>query len=206
MKRVVVSLIALSLVGCETTGYREYAMAMTRIAEAQAQIAREQSLAMIALARDPNAGETTRTVAVLMLALGVQSGKMNATLAPPQNEGLEWAKVLLPTVATLGLGYWGYQLGKTQSNNQAQTTQASYAAFAAFKPAPIDFSTLPITTVTNTTTNTTTNTRTDTDVSNRDGNVLVGTGGIDNNRPIAIVPPVTIVPPVVPIVPVVTGP
>jgi hypothetical protein len=181
---------------------------MARIAEAQASVAREQSIAMMTLARDPNAGETTRTVAVLMLALGVQTNKASVQIQPPQNEALQWAQVLLPTVATLGLGYWGYRTAVTQSNNQAQTTQASYAAFTAFKPTPIDFSKLPTTSVVNTTTNI----RNDNDVTNHDGFVQVGgqapVNGTQDNRvttPAPVITPVVVVPPVVPIVPVVTG-
>lgn len=207
MKRLTALVLIVCLTGCASTSYQEYALAMTRIAEAQAQIAREQSLAMIALARDPNAGETTRTVAVLMLALGVQNSKSNSpSLQPPQNEALQWATVILPTAATLGLGYWGYKLGVAQSNNSAATTQASYTAFTKFA-TPIDFTKIPPQTINTTTTNTTINTRTDTDITNRDGVVAVGadpTASQDNR--VTNPTPVVVVPPVVPIVPVVTGP
>jgi hypothetical protein len=138
-----------------------------------------------------------------MLALGVQSNKAQVQVQPPQNEALQWMQVLLPTVATLGLGYWGYRLGVHQSDNQANTTIASYNAFTAFKPlpqAPIDFSTVRpnVTTIT-------TNTN---EITNRDGNAAIGGNATQDNslRPINVTPPVVVVPPVVPIVPVVTGP
>jgi hypothetical protein len=205
MKRIATLVLSASLVGCQSTGYQEYALAMARIAEAQASVAREQSIAMMTLARDPNAGETTRTVAVLMLALGVQTNKASVQIQPPQNEALQWAQVLLPTVATLGLGYWGYRTAVTQSNNQAQTTQASYAAFTAFKPTPIDFSKFPVTNDSHNITTTTTQTR----ITNDDGVIAVGanpTASQDNStRPVTPIVPVVVVPPVVPIVPVITG-
>ena len=203
--RTISAVLCFTLVGCQTTSYQEYALAQTRIAEAQAAVAREQTIAMMALARDPQAGETTRTVAVLMLALGVQNNKAHVSLQPPMNEALEWTRVLLPTIATLGLGYWGYKTAVTQSNNQAATTQASYAAFAAFKPVPQPF--VPTSSTVNNITTTS-----NTDLWNRDGFVIVGgtaqqapTSGTQDNSP----PPVVIVPPVfspVPVTPVIPGP
>jgi hypothetical protein len=144
---------------------------------------------------------TTRTVAVLMLALGANNNKQQINLVPPQNEALEWARVLVPSLSTLAMGYFGYRLGVTQSNNASDVAQSGYAAMngianggfnalTAFKPAPIDWANLPV--ITTTTTNTTVNTNTEID--NHSGQVAVGGG--DANRP-AIVPPTVITPVVV---------
>jgi hypothetical protein len=188
MKRIA-TLLALSLMGCQTQGYQEYALAMSRIAESQASVAREQAQAMILLAKDPQASDTTRTVAIMMLAMGAQNAKSTVQLQPPPNEALQWASVILPSLTNLGLGYFGYRTAVHVSDNQAETTQASYAAFASFKPQPIDFGALTRPNVTNTTTTTTT------DVTNQTGLVIVG-GGEGSQSP-AVIPPVVVVPPVV---------
>lgn len=196
--KAIAAVLAVTLVGCQTQGYQQYADAMARIAEANASVAREQAQAIIMLAHDPKAGETTRSIAVLMLALGAQSGKQQVNVMPPQNEALEWARVLVPSLSTLAMGYFGYRLGVHQSDNAADVSIAGYgamngiansgfAAVGAFKPTPIDWSTFPVTT------------RIETNVTNRDGQVVLGgDGSQDNsNRPIAVVPPVVPVPVVV---------
>lgn len=199
MRRATAAILTITLAGCQTTGYADYANAVARVAEANAQIAREQSAAMMELAKfgsDP----TTRTVAVLMLAMGAQNGQKNVHIAPPQNEALEWARVLVPSLSTLAMGYFGYRLGVHQSDNSADVSIAGYNAMngiansgfnavTAFKLPPIDFSTLRPNTIT--TTNTTTNTAID--IVNDSGQVAVG----GNATQPAIVPPVVVVPPVV---------
>ena len=100
---------------------------------------------------------------------------------PPQNEALQWAQVLLPTVATLGMGYWGYQLGKVQSNNAASVSIAGYNAMGSiadsgftavgqFKPQPFDWAGLAALQPNNTVTTTLTN----------NGNGVLGSGAVDN--------------------------
>jgi hypothetical protein len=191
--RAIAAALVVFLVGCQSTGYQEYALAMSRIAESQASVAREQAQAMILLARDPQASETTRTVAVLMLALGVQNSKAQVQMQPPINETLEWVRVLAGPVSNIGLAYFGYRLGVHTSSDNAANVQASYAALAAFKPAPAGPQ-LP-TTVNNTWT------RSDTVITNKDGFVVSGgaaqqapTTANQDNSPVAIIPPVVIVP------------
>jgi hypothetical protein len=200
MKRLLAATLSFALVGCQTAGYQQYADAMARIAEANAEVAREQARAMKDLAQF-GGDQTTRAIAVVMLALGSQQNKQQVQLQPPQNEALQWAQVVLPSVVSLGLGWWGYKLGIHQSDNQANTTIASYNAFTAFKPQPIDFSQIRPNNTTITTT-TTTNTN---DIRTRDGNAAIGGDANQDNslRPINVTPPVVVVPPVVPVVPVV---
>ena len=190
MKLTPIALI-ITLSGCQSTGYQQYADAMARIAESQASVQREQTAAMMRLA-EFGGDQTTRTVAVLMLALGGgANNKAYPTVQPPQNEALQWAQVILPSISTLALGYWGYHLGKTQSNNAADVSIAGYGAMngiaqsgfnavGQFKPTPIDWANFPITNRV--------------DINNRDGLVVVGgDGNQDNsNRPIAVVPPVVV--------------
>jgi len=199
--RATAAVLVIALAGCQTTGYQDYADAMARIAEANASIAREQTRAMQELAQH-GGDQTTRTVAVVMLALGAQNGRQNQQIAPPQNEALEWARILVPSLSTLAMGYFGYRLGVHQSDNNADVSIAGYGAMqgiatggfnavTAFKPLPIDWSGLAGLRPNITTTTTTTNT---TDITNRDGQVVIN----GNATQPAIVPPVVVVPPVVP--------
>jgi hypothetical protein len=107
-----------------------------------------------------------------MLALGI--GKPQQVIVePPKNEALQWAQVLMPTLTAVGLGYFGYRLGQTQSNNAASVSIAGYGAMngiadsgfnavGQFKPAPFDWSGLAalqpnVTSTVSTTTTTSTN-------------------------------------------------
>jgi hypothetical protein len=191
------------LTGCQTTGYQDYADAMARIAEANASVAKEQMFAMRQLAEN-GGDQTTRTVAVVMLALGAQNGQKQVNLAPPQNEALEWARILVPSLSTLAMGWFGYRLGMTQSDNAADVSIAGYGAMqgiaaggfnavTAFKPLPIDWAGLAALRPNNTTTTTTTTSNT-TDITNRDGQVVIN----GNATQPAIVPPVVVVPPAAP--------
>jgi hypothetical protein len=224
MKRIL--LVTLVLGGCQTTLDPNYALQLesyrltisaqqsVEIAKANAEAARYAAMAAIA----ERADGPTKSMAIFALAMsrgGEASTKPVEVHLPripetQEDRALKWATVFAGPTTALVSSYFGYQLGKVQSNNQAQTTQASYAALVAFKPQPIDWSKIPgsVSNIITTTTNTTTDTRNDTDITNRDGNVNVGVGAPANqdNSPIAIVPPVVVVPPVVPIVPVVTTP
>jgi hypothetical protein len=196
--RLVASVLVIALAGCQTENYGLYAQSMARIAEANASVAREQAAAMERLAQFSGASDTVRTVAVIMLAMGAQNAKTQVNVVPPQNEALQWAQVLLPSISTLALGYWGYHLGKTQSNNAADVSIAGYNAMngiansgfnavGAFKPVPIDWTNFPVTN--------------HIEIGNRDGQVVIGGDGAQDNstRPVVIVPPVFAPVPVVPV-------
>ena len=197
--RATAAVLVVALTGCQTTGYQDYADAMARIAEANASISREQTRAMQELAQH-GGDQTTRTVAVVMLALGAQNGRLNQQIAPPQNEALEWARILVPSLSTLAMGYFGYRLGVQQSSDNSNTAQAGYGAMqgiaqggfnavTAFKPVPIDWAGISNLRP-NTTTTTTTTTNTAIDIANRDGQVVIN----GNATQPAIVPPVVVVP------------
>ena len=225
MKRFA-ALLTVALTGCATTLDPNYAVQLesyrltimsqqnVEIARARAEEARYVAMAQIA----DRADAQTKSMAILALALG---GKGEASARPveialpripetQEDRALKWAAVFAGPTTAIATGYFGYRLGQTQSNNQANTTIASYNALASFKPAPIDFTKIPPTTVTNTWTST--NIRDDNTVTNHDGFVQVGgqapvTGTQDNRvTPVTPIVPVVVVPPVVPIVPVVTGP
>jgi len=180
MKRAACWLCIVSMLGgCATPeAYQAYAASMRDIAASNAQAQAAQHTAIMHLATAGDA--TTKTVAVLMLALGV--GKPQQVIVePPKNEALQWAQVLMPTLTAVGLGYFGYRLGQTQSNNAAATSIAGYGAMngiadsgfnavGQFKPAPFDWSGLAALQPNNTTTTTYTNT----------GNGVLGGGAVDN--------------------------
>jgi len=189
MKRLAVSLLALSLVGCQTASYQQYADAQAQIARYRAESAAATAAAMSTMAYHGDA--TSKTVAIVML--GLRAGQMDSVnISPPQNEALQWAQVLLPTVATLGMGYWGYQLGKVQSNNAASVSIAGYNAMGSiadsgfnavgqFKPVPFDWGGLAQLQPNVTTTTTFTN----------EGNGVIGSGAVDNRitNPVPVVTP-----------------
>jgi hypothetical protein len=220
MKRLAALLVVLALAGCQTTLDPNYAVQLesyrltitsqqnVEIARARAEEARYNALATIADRADPQ----TKSMAIIALALSrggdAAARPIEVTLPnipkTAEDRALAWASIFAGPTTALVSSYFGYQLGKVQSNNQAQTTIASYNSLASMKPAPIDFTKIPPTTDSHNVNNiwTTTSTR----VTNDDGNVLVGPGDVNNNRPIAIVPPVTPIVPVVVVPPVVTGP
>lgn len=180
MKKITawIAIVAM-LAGCATPeAYQAYATSVQGIATANAQAQAAQNAAIMQLANGGDA--TTKTVAVLMLALGI-GNKQQVTVEPPKNEALQWAQVLMPSLTAVGLGYFGYRLGQTQSNNAASVSIAGYGAmggiadsgFSAvgqFKPQPIDWSGLSLLQPNVTTTTTMTNT----------GNGVIGSGAVDN--------------------------
>lgn len=179
MKCIAWLCILATLSGCSTpAAYQAYAASMQGIATARANAQSAQIAALMELANGGDA--TTKTVAVLMLAM--QAGaKDQVNVEPPRNEALQWAQVILPTIATLGMGYFGFRLGQTQSDNAASVSIAGYGAMngiansgfntvGQFKPVPFDWSGLQPNITTNTTTTTTTN----------EGNGVIGSGSVDN--------------------------
>jgi len=190
MKRTACWVCIVSMLGgCATPeAYQAYAASVRDIAasNAQAQAAQHTAIMHLATAGD----STTKTVAVLMLALGV--GKPQQVIVePPKNEALQWAQVLLPTLTAVGLGYFGFRLGQTQSDNAASVSIAGYGAMngiadsgfnavGQFKPVPFDWSGLAALQPNVTSTNTITNT----------GNGVIGGGAVDNRvtNPVPVTP------------------
>lgn len=129
MKIVIVAALGL-LTGCAASKeYSSYLAAHQAAHEslAAAEKARYAAIAEIAkTSNDPSA----RTAAVMALAMG-KSNTQPAPAAPPQNQALQWASVLVPALTNLGTGYFGYQLGVAQSNNNRDATVAGYNAFGS---------------------------------------------------------------------------
>ena len=221
-----VTLVILMLVitGCQTTLDPNFAVQMeayrftissqreVEVARAKAEEARYIAMGQIAERSDAQ----TKNMAIMALALGGRSTDTHSASVPVQlpripetqeDRALKWAAIFSGPTTALVSSYFGYQLGKTQSNNQADTTQASYAALVAMKPTQPFAPTTATTTVNNITTTSTT------DLWNRDGFVIVGgtaqqapTTGAQDNSPVNIIPPVVVVPPVFSPVPVTPTP
>lgn len=202
--RPIAAILTLGLAGCQTTLDPNYAIQLesyrltitsqqnVEIARARAEEARYNAMAAIAERSDG----PTKSMAILALALsrgGEASAKSLEVQLPripetQEDRALKWASVFAGPTTALVTSYFGYQLGKTQSNNQAATTQSSYAALLGMKPAPVDFTKFPPTTSTVNNINNTT----EATVSNKDGLVVVGAqpNATQDNSPVTIVPPV----------------
>jgi hypothetical protein len=146
MRIVLSSLAALALAGCATALDPNYAMQMqaytdtvraqqaVELAKANAEAARYA--AMSAIARDSDAG--TRNMALVALAMsgrgGGAGGNVNVVLpqAPERQEdrAYKWAALFAAPVATLVQGYFGYRTAINSSDNNRETSIASYNAFS----------------------------------------------------------------------------
>jgi hypothetical protein len=83
----------------------------------------------IALARIAETGDTTARVAATMaLALGGSSNRQGANLVSPvvpQNEALQWASILVPSVTQLGMGLYNKQVQINANNNNRAIQEAN---------------------------------------------------------------------------------
>lgn len=143
----IAALAVLLLAGCQTTLDPNYALQLesyrltitsqqnVEVAKAHAEAARYQAMSAIA----ERGNEQSRQMAILALALA-RSGGDTAKLVPAvlpnppetqEDKALRWAAIFAGPVISVAQGYFGYRLGVTQSNNTANSTIASYNAFAA---------------------------------------------------------------------------
>jgi hypothetical protein len=138
MKRIALTVIAVSLVGCATQDYQLYAKAQADIATAQskADIARYQALADIA-----KQGDTAAKIAAVMTLQGngPQAKQPQQVNAPRSTADVafQWASLIVPTASTLMSNVYTVRsqtnLGITQSNNAtalgvAQSNNATLTA------------------------------------------------------------------------------
>lgn len=145
MKRALALAVSL-LSGCATTLDPNYALQLesyrltitsqqnVEIAKARADEARYQAMATIA----QHGGPQAQQLAIVALALGgrgdtsTRNTVVNLPTIPENQEdrALKWAAIFAGPVTSVATGYFGYRLGVTQSNNTANSTIASYNAFA----------------------------------------------------------------------------
>ena len=145
MKRTMVAIAIATQFGCATTLDPNYALQLesyrititsqqnVEVAKARAEEARYQAIADIAARGDL----VSRQVALIALALSGKSGEASIRPIvlpnPPESQedrALKWAAIFAGPVTAVATGYFGYRLGVTQSNNQANSTIASYNAFS----------------------------------------------------------------------------
>jgi uncharacterized membrane protein YgcG len=148
MKRIVpVLCIALLLASCATTtldpNYAAQIEAYASVERAKVEALKEQSRAnearFTALAEIAKTGDAnTRALAVMALAFGNSTGNVilpqqaQPVPVPPESQAdkaYKWTALFAGPVTNIASAWFGYSLGKTQSNNNANTTIASYNAF-----------------------------------------------------------------------------
>ena len=135
MKKVIALAGVMLITGC--ANHSEYYAAIERAnalqveatkARAEADAERISALALLADSGD----ESTKIAAVVSLALMGQSRSEQAPMIQPrpqQSEALQWAQTLVP-FAGLGLqAYYGYSLGKVQSDNNAAVAISGQEAY-----------------------------------------------------------------------------
>lgn len=121
--------VALLLGGCanmteyyksvDTTNIRQVEAAK---AQAEADTARYNALARIA----ESGNESAKVAATMALALGGNSQRPAQVVVPavPQNEALQWASILAPTVTNLGMAWFNKQVQINNSNNSRAISEA----------------------------------------------------------------------------------
>jgi len=109
-----------------------------------------------ALAAIANSGSDTAKVAAVMSLSASQLPASVVNLRPPQNEALQWAQILVPSLTNIAGFAYGARVSMNASNNAAAVAQSTNQAFlgmgqAIQAPAP---AIIPQANVTTTTTNT----------------------------------------------------
>jgi hypothetical protein len=132
MIKLVVPLIALSLVGCASTDYTKYSETQVAIAryKAESEKARYAVLAEIVKKGDP----TASVAAVMSMQMGMGGNAQEQRLEAPRSSGddmLKWASLLIPS-AVQGFGiYANARVATTQSNNATTTSLSTNSTFAS---------------------------------------------------------------------------
>ena len=146
-----VLMLPVLLSGCVTTLDPNYALQLesyrmtiaaqqqVEVAKANAEEARYQAMQAIGQSGDA----ATRSMALVALALagrpGGNGGQVNVNLpqAPERQEdkAYKWATLFAAPVATLVQGYFGYRTATNASNNNRDTSIASYNAFGTVASA-----------------------------------------------------------------------
>lgn len=124
----VLLIVPLLMVGCASTNYETYIKAQRDMAEeySKAEVARVKAIADIAKKSKDSASQVA---AVMSLAM-INTNHSNYAIAPPQNEALQWASVLVPGLTNVAAGYFGYSLGKATSDNAREVSISTNNAFA----------------------------------------------------------------------------
>ena len=131
MKLLAALLSSFILFGCTSMGdyYKSVDSTNLRQVEATKAQSEAETARYIALARIAETGDTTARVAATMaLALGGSSNRQGANLVSPvvpQNEALQWASILVPSVTQLGMGLYNKQVQINANNNNRAIQEAN---------------------------------------------------------------------------------
>lgn len=116
MKKILAAILVLSLSGCATEQYAQYAKSYEASAVAQAN----------ALKAIAESGSDTAKVAAVM---ALMSGQNSRSLQAPQNEALQWASILVPSLTQAYGIARNADVAMNSSNNAALVANGTNAAF-----------------------------------------------------------------------------
>jgi hypothetical protein len=128
IKTISIAVIALSLTGCASTEYVQYAKTQEAIAVSRgnADAARYKALSDIAASGDSSA----KVAAVMALALGQNNTSQNTQVAAPApNQALQWASILVPGLTQVYGIRANADVAMRSSDNARATSIATTAGF-----------------------------------------------------------------------------
>lgn len=135
MKKVISIVALIALTGCASHG--EYYASIERAnalqveaAQAKASADAERIAALTLLAESGD--ESAKIAAVVSLAMMGQQGDRQVQMIQPrpqQSEALQWAQTLVPFAGLAMQSYYGYSLGKVQSDNNAAVAISGQEAY-----------------------------------------------------------------------------
>ncbi len=111
-KTTVIAAAVIAVAGCANNAQRDYYLAMSQAAQANAETQQMRFAALTAMAQNGDAA--SKTAAVMAIAL-----TDNDIVAPRyiESDALKWASVLAPVASTLTLGLVQADVSKNSSNN-----------------------------------------------------------------------------------------
>jgi hypothetical protein len=179
--KIFLALLLLLTTACASTD-KNYAAALAAYqsaSQANALVLQEQIRGISTAVQQSN-DPTSKSIGLMMLG-NLRLPTMDVP-RPPESDAYKWASLILPAATTLGMGYYTYRLGATQSDNAAAVAVSTNNAFLGMGNAIATAGTAgypfvqapgPVTT----TTTTTSNTNTYTNSYNTTRNCNAGNGG-----------------------------
>lgn len=129
MKTILILSVMLTLSGCATADYEQYAATHRDIQTARAAADAERYKAMAAIAQS---GSEAAKVAALISINNDRVSNQQPAMAPPKSTAdslREWAGLLIPAVMQGYSVRQNTQLGIAQSNNSARVAESTNGAF-----------------------------------------------------------------------------
>ena len=135
MKLFLIAVMAFLTTACSTSYDKYYRAVDTtnqRAVEMQTAKSQAEAAKYAALSKIAESGDATAKVAAAMAIAFSQVNETSVqTHAParPENEVREWAKIVVPTVGSMGLGYFQMRQGIAASEAQRDVAISTNAAF-----------------------------------------------------------------------------